>query len=44
LSAYEAALKEGRGAISVKGKVIDEASLKMCNTIVNRAKLSGLLD
>ncbi len=44
LSAYDAALKEGRGAISVKGKMIDEASLKMCNTIVNRAKLAGLLE
>ncbi|MGB7932579.1 MAG: CoA ester lyase [Gammaproteobacteria bacterium] len=43
LSAYEAALKEGRGAVSVKGKMIDVASLKMCNTIVNRAKLAGLL-
>lgn len=44
LSAYEAALKEGRGAISVKGKMVDVASLKMCHTIVNRAKLAGLLD
>jgi len=43
LSAYEAALKEGRGAISVKGKMIDVASLKMCNAIVNRARLAGLL-
>jgi citrate lyase beta subunit len=43
LSAYEAALKEGRGAVSVKGKMIDVASLKMCNTIVSRAKLAGLL-
>ncbi len=43
LSAYEAALKEGRGAVSVKGKMIDVASLKMCNTIVNRARLAGLL-
>ncbi len=44
LSAYEAALKQGKGAISVQGKMIDEASLKMCNTIVNRAELAGLLD
>jgi len=43
LSAYETALKEGRGAISVKGKMIDVASLKMCNTIVSRARLAGLL-
>jgi len=44
LSAYEVALKEGRGAVSVKGKMIDVASLKMCNTIISRAKLAGLLD
>jgi len=43
LSAYEAALKEGRGAISVKGKMVDAASLRICNTIVNRARLAGLL-
>jgi citrate lyase beta subunit len=44
LSAYEAGVKEGRGAISVEGKMIDVASLKMCNTIVNRARLAGLLE
>lgn len=44
LSAYEAARKGGRGAISVKGKMIDAASLKLCNAIVNRARLSGLLE
>ena len=43
LSAYEAALKEGRGAISVKGKMIDAASLRICNTIANRARRVGLL-
>jgi citrate lyase beta subunit len=44
LSAYEAALKEGRGAISVKGKMIDAASLKMCNAIASRARRAGLLE
>ena len=44
LRAYEAALEEGRGAVSVRGKMIDVASLKMCNTIVNRAKLAGLIE
>jgi citrate lyase beta subunit len=44
LKAYEAALKEGRGAISVKGKMIDAASLKICNRIVSRARLAGLLE
>ncbi len=44
LSAYEAASAEGRGAISVKGKMIDVASLRMCNRIVDRARLAGLLD
>ncbi len=44
LTEYEAALREGRGAISVNGKMIDVASLKMCQTIVDRARLAGLLD
>ena len=43
LDEYEAALREGRGAISVKGKMIDVASLRMCRTIVERAQLAGLL-
>lgn len=44
LSEYEAAQKEGRGAISVKGKMIDVASLRMCQTMVERARLAGLLN
>ena len=44
LDEYEAALREGRGAISVKGKMIDVASLRMCRAIVERAKLAGLLN
>ncbi len=43
LHEYEIALSEGRGAIRVNGKMIDEASLKMCRTLVARAKLAGLL-
>lgn len=43
LSAYEVALKEGRGAVSVNGKMIDAASLRISNEIVARAKLAGLL-
>jgi citrate lyase beta subunit len=44
LRAYEAALREGRGAISVNGKMIDAASLRICNTIVTRARLAGLVE
>ncbi len=44
LDEYEAALREGRGAISVKGKMIDVASLRMCRAMVERAKLAGLLN
>jgi citrate lyase subunit beta/citryl-CoA lyase len=43
LTEYQAALEKGRGAISVNGKMIDVASLKMCHTIVDRARLAGLL-
>lgn len=44
LQEYEAALKAGRGAISVNGKMIDVASLRMCQTIVERARLAGILE
>ena len=44
LSEYEAAQQAGRGAISVKGKMIDVASLRMCQTMVERARLAGLLN
>lgn len=44
LEEYEAALREGRGAISVKGKMIDVASLRMCRTIVERARLARLMN
>ena len=44
LTEYEAALREGRGAISVKGKMIDVASLRMCRTVVERARLAGILE
>jgi citrate lyase subunit beta/citryl-CoA lyase len=43
LSEYELARREGRGALSIKGKMIDVASLRMCQTTVERAKLAGLL-
>ncbi len=43
LDEYEAALNEGRGAISVNGKMIDVASIKICRNIVELAKLAGLL-
>lgn len=43
LNAYEVARKEGRGALSVKGKMIDVASLRICQTTVERARLAGLL-
>jgi citrate lyase beta subunit len=44
LSEYEVARQEGRGALSIKGKMIDVASLRMCQTTVERAKLAGLLN
>lgn len=44
LSEYAVALKEGRGAISVNGKMIDVASLRMCQNIVEQAKAAGLLN
>lgn len=43
LNEYELARQEGRGALSVNGKMIDVASLRMCQTTVERARLAGLL-
>jgi len=43
LNEYETAVREGRGAISVNGKMIDVASLRMCRTLVEKAQLAGLL-
>ncbi len=43
LDEYEQARQDGRGALSVKGKMIDVASLRMCQTTVERARLAGLL-
>ncbi len=42
LSAYDAAMQEGRGAITVGGKMVDAANLRMATTIVERARLAGL--
>ncbi|MDP3495595.1 MAG: CoA ester lyase [Hyphomonadaceae bacterium] len=43
-AAYAAALADGRGAISVGGKMIDEASLRACRQILARARRAGLAD
>lgn len=44
LEEYQAALKAGQGAISVKGKMIDVASLRMCQATVEKARIAGLLN
>lgn len=44
LDEYEAALREGKGAISIKGKMIDVASLRMCRATVEKARMAGLLN
>jgi len=43
-AAYDAALANGRGAISVGGKMIDEASLRACRQILARARRAGLAE
>jgi citrate lyase beta subunit len=37
-AAYDAALADGRGAIQVDGKMIDEASLRACRQVLDRAR------
>jgi citrate lyase beta subunit len=43
-SAYSAALAEGRGAISIGGKMIDEANLRACRQILARARKARLIE
>jgi citrate lyase beta subunit len=43
VSEYESAVREGRGAVSVDGRMIDVASVRMCQAAVERARLAGLL-
>jgi citrate lyase subunit beta/citryl-CoA lyase len=40
---YEAAVRDGRGAISVDGRMIDMASVRICQAAVERARLAGML-
>jgi len=42
--AYDAALADGRGAVNVGGKMIDEANLRACRQILTRARKAGLID
>jgi citrate lyase beta subunit len=41
-AAYDIALAEGRGAVSVGGRMIDEASLRSCRRILTLARRAGL--
>ena len=43
-TAYDAALAAGRGAVSVAGKMIDEASLRACRQVLDRARRARLID
>ena len=41
-AAYEQALKDGLGAISVDGVMVDAASIRMLQNTLDRADLMGL--
>ncbi len=43
VAAYDVAVREGRGAVSVDGRMVDVASLRMSQAVVERARLAGLL-
>jgi len=42
-AAYQAAMADGKGAISVRGKMVDAANLRMVERILTQAKLAGQL-
>ncbi|MFC7045334.1 HpcH/HpaI aldolase/citrate lyase family protein [Halobacteriaceae archaeon GCM10025711] len=43
VDAYAEAMEEGKGAVSVDGQMVDEATNKMAQDIVARAKAAGIL-
>ncbi|WP_224448571.1 HpcH/HpaI aldolase/citrate lyase family protein [Haloprofundus salilacus] len=43
VDAYETATQEGRGAVSVDGEMVDEATNKMAKNVVVRAERAGVL-
>ncbi|WP_117594389.1 HpcH/HpaI aldolase/citrate lyase family protein [Haloprofundus halophilus] len=43
VDAYETATSEGRGAVSVDGEMVDEATNKMAKNVVARAEQAGVL-
>lgn len=43
VEAYADAQEEGRGAVTVEGQMVDEATNKMAQEIANKAKAAGLL-
>ncbi len=43
VAAYDAATAAGRGAISVGGKMVDAANLRMCRDTLARARRAGLV-
>lgn len=43
VTAYEVAVAEGKGAVTVDSRMVDVASLRMSRMIVDRARLAGLI-
>ena len=44
VAAYEAAQREGSGAVAVEGLMIDAASIRMARVTLDQARAAGLLD
>jgi len=44
VDAYAEAMAEGKGAVSVDGQMVDEATNKMAQDVVAKAKAAGILD
>ncbi|MDI3339831.1 MAG: CoA ester lyase [Sphaerobacter sp.] len=44
VAAYEAATREGRGAIAIDGRMIDAASIRMAQTTLDLARAAGLVE
>jgi len=44
VEAYEAATREGRGAIAIDGRMIDAASIRMAQTTLDLARAAGMVE
>jgi citrate lyase beta subunit len=43
IAAHQSAVEKGRGAVSMEGRMVDQATIRMAKQLIEKAKLSGKL-